>query len=262
MGGEHADRTRVMFSALAERDHSGRCGDDGRGLLGQQHGKLLCSQPGRTHVRLAEVHRQPPPGCILRNTTREVRNADLSRLLAPHSWTYDAPNRHLRRLRRGPRRGPRQRLDGTTFACSVCTIALSLDRIVTSVAGEPPQTLRRRILLEQAAYRLISTDHTVLDVATEARYASRGVHLPFRRTFGQTPARWRRAPRAIRIDAPSEVHFHFHRAASGCRRHEKVTAMDLLTRMVEHHIWLTGDDQEVAARLDDATRPGHRPLGR
>ncbi|MFN8096904.1 MAG: AraC family transcriptional regulator [Dermatophilaceae bacterium] len=144
-------------------------------------------------------------------------------------------------------------LDGTTFAQRLHLSRYHLDRIVTSVAGEPPQTLRRRILLERAAYRLISTDHTVLDVATEAGYASHEAFTrAFRRAFGQTPARWRRAPRAIRIDAPSEVHFH----PPGSLRlptSRKVTAMDLLTRMVEHHIWLTGEMIEVAARLDDAT---------
>src|SRR4051795_9706739 len=66
-----------------------------------------------------------------------------------------------------------------------------LDRIVASVAGEPPRRFRRRspparlaprgggdppsrfrrrILLERAAYRLATPDGTILDVAVEAGY--------------------------------------------------------------------------------------------
>ncbi len=144
-------------------------------------------------------------------------------------------------------------LDGSAFAERLHLSRYHLDRLVTSVGGEPPQTLRRRVLLERAAYRLISTDRTVLDVATEAGYGSHEAFTrAFRRAFGAAPARWRRAPRSIRIESPSDVHFH----PPGSLRlptHRKVTAMDLLTRMVEHHIWLTGEMIEVAARLDDTT---------
>ena len=43
-----------------------------------------------------------------------------------------------------------------------------LDRIVSSVAGEPPAAFRRRVLLERAAYRLLTSSRTLLDVAVEA----------------------------------------------------------------------------------------------
>src|SRR5690348_14748982 len=33
------------------------------------------------------------------------------------------------------------------------------DRLVSAAAGEPPAAMRRRILLERSAYRLITTDH-------------------------------------------------------------------------------------------------------
>src|SRR5258706_12922915 len=36
------------------------------------------------------------------------------------------------------------------------------DRLVSAAAGEPPAALRRRILLERAAYRLIPTHHDVI----------------------------------------------------------------------------------------------------
>src|SRR3954464_1046236 len=42
------------------------------------------------------------------------------------------------------------------------------DRMIKAVGGEPPQTLRRRILLERAAYRMITTKAPLLDIAIEA----------------------------------------------------------------------------------------------
>jgi AraC-like DNA-binding protein len=126
-----------------------------------------------------------------------------------------------------------------------------LDRIVASVAGEPPSRFRRRVLLERAAYRLVTTDRTILDVAVEAGYSSHEAFTrAFTRAYGVGPGRWRTRPTQIRIAAPSDVHFH----PPGSLRlpaRTKVTPMDLLTRMVEHHVWLTGEIVEHAATLTD-----------
>lgn len=80
-------------------------------------------------------------------------------------------------------------LDGAEVADRLHVSRFHLDRIVSSVAGEPPQALRRRVLLERAAYRLISTDRTVLDVATEAGYSS---NEAFTRAFGRRSGQRRR----------------------------------------------------------------------
>jgi AraC family transcriptional regulator len=126
-----------------------------------------------------------------------------------------------------------------------------LDRIVASVAGESPSRFRRRVLLERAAYRLVTTDRTILDVAVEAGYGSHEAFTrAFAKAYGVGPGQWRRHPSRIRLDAPSDVHFH----PPGSLRlpaRTKVTAMDLLTKMVEHHIWLTGRIIECAAQLSD-----------
>jgi AraC-like DNA-binding protein len=42
------------------------------------------------------------------------------------------------------------------------------DRMIRSVAGEPPQAFRRRILLERAAYRMVTTAAPLIDIAVEA----------------------------------------------------------------------------------------------
>ena len=125
------------------------------------------------------------------------------------------------------------------------------DRMIRSVAGEPPSAFRRRILLERAAYRMITTT-APLDIAVEAGYGS---HEAFTRAFTKAydapPAAWRRRPGHIQIAAPSDVHFH----PPGSLRlpaRDKVNSMDLLTKMVEHHVWLTGEMVRLAERLNDA----------
>jgi AraC-like DNA-binding protein len=123
------------------------------------------------------------------------------------------------------------------------------DRVISQVAGEPPRRFRRRILLERAAYRLVASDRSILDIAVEAGYSS---HEAFTRAFaqayGEPPAAWRQRPRAIRIEAPSGVHFHPPGSIRLPSR-DKVSSMDLLTRMVEHHVWLTGEILKQAERL-------------
>ena len=73
-------------------------------------------------------------------------------------------------------------LSGDDLAARVHLSRFHLDRVIAAIAGEPPATLRRRVLLERAAYRLDTTDRSVLDVAVEAGYAS---HEAFTRAFAR-----------------------------------------------------------------------------
>jgi AraC-like DNA-binding protein len=125
------------------------------------------------------------------------------------------------------------------------------DRMIKSVAGEPPSTLRRRVLLERAAYWMITTDAPLIDIAVEAGYGSHEAFTrAFKQAYGEAPAAWRRKPGHLQIPAPSGVHFH---PPGGLRlpSRDKVMPMELLTKMVEHHIWLTGEMVRLAERLGD-----------
>lgn len=142
-------------------------------------------------------------------------------------------------------------LTGDEVAARLHVSRFHLDRIISSAAGEAPRTLRRRILLERSAYRLATTRATVLDVAVDAGYGS---HEAFTRAFGRaygvSPRDWRGKPGRIRIEAGNDIHFH----PPGSIRlpaQKRVTAMDLIQRMVEHHIWLTGELIECATQLTD-----------
>ena len=126
-----------------------------------------------------------------------------------------------------------------------------VDRIVSAVGGEPPGALRRRVLLERAAHRLLATDDEVLEVALDAGYGSHEAFTrSFRRAYGEAPSLWRRRLREFRLPAQNGVHF---RPPGGLRLPgtRKVTGMDLLQRMVEHHVFVLGQFVEAAATLPD-----------
>jgi AraC family transcriptional regulator len=137
----------------------------------------------------------------------------------------------------------------TSLAARVHLSRFHFDRLVSAVAGEPPAALRRRILLERAAYQLITTGRDVLSVALDAGYGSHeAFSRAFARAYGQAPSRWRRQPTGFRIVAPSDVHFH---PPAGLRAPatRRVTAMNLVTRMIEHHVWLVGEMLARAGNL-------------
>ncbi len=141
---------------------------------------------------------------------------------------------------------------GEDLAARAYLSRFHFDRVVSAAAGETPARFRRRVLLERSAYRLITSTHSVLDVAIEAGYSSNEAYTrAFQRAYGVGPSSWRRRPsRRIQLDAPNGVHFH---PPGGLRlpARAKVTSMDLLVRMVEHHVWLVGEIVDRALRLDD-----------
>lgn len=125
------------------------------------------------------------------------------------------------------------------------------ERVIAAVAGETPTRFRSRVLMERAAYRMITTDATLLDLAVEAGFSSHEAFTrAFRREYDVPPSAWRRRPTKFQIDAPSGVHFH---PPAGLRlpARQRMDDMGLITEMVDHHIWLVGELVERADRLDD-----------
>ena len=127
------------------------------------------------------------------------------------------------------------------------------DRVISATAGEPPATFRRRILMERAAFRLATGTDGILRLAVEAGYSSHEAFTrAFQRSYGVTPSAWRAQPARIQLASPNDVHFH---PPGGLRlpATSEDTTMNLLVRMVEHHLWLVGEMVDRAAKLDDAT---------
>jgi len=97
----------------------------------------------------------------------------------------------------------------------------------------------------------VTSSCTILDIAIEAGYGSNeAFSRAFARAYGVAPAQWRRRPTRMQIDAPSHVHFH---PPGGLRlpAQRKEGPMDLLNKMVEHHVWLVGEMVSRAATLSD-----------
>ena len=62
------------------------------------------------------------------------------------------------------------------------------ERVARAVAGESPARFRGRILLERAAYLMITTERLLLDIALDSGFASHEAFTrAFRREFGAAP---------------------------------------------------------------------------
>jgi AraC family transcriptional regulator len=138
---------------------------------------------------------------------------------------------------------------GEDLAARVFLSRFHFDRVVAATAGETPSRLRRRVLLERAAYRLLTTPNGVLEVAHEAGYSSNEAFTrAFRRAYGVAPSAWRAQPGRIQLRAPNGVHFH---PPGGLRlpARDEVSSMDLLAKLLEHHVWLVGEIVDRTRRL-------------
>jgi AraC family transcriptional regulator len=129
-------------------------------------------------------------------------------------------------------------LSGNELAARLYVSRSLLDKIVAAAAGETTGRLRRRLLLERAAFRLKTTQIGVLDAAIDAGYSSNEAFTrAFRRAYGSPPASWRSSPGPINLSAPSGVHF-FPPGGLRLLVQEKATPMNFAAEMVDQHVAL------------------------
>jgi len=117
-------------------------------------------------------------------------------------------------------------------------------RLLARDAGEPPVAMRRRVMLERAAWRLHG-GAAVTDAAWEAGYESvEGFSRAFARAFGHPPS----APAAARwLPAPNGIHFH---PPTSLWVHSTEQQMDPLTeQLVAHDLDDTRSLLEIAKGL-------------
>ena len=125
------------------------------------------------------------------------------------------------------------------------------DRVARAVAGEPWPRVRRRVLLERAAYRVIAGE-PVGDVAATSGLGSREAFTrAFRREHGANPSEWRAEPTSYVIDAPNDVHFS---PPAGLRlpARERMDGVDLVVELVEQHVRMVADLVDLAATVPEA----------
>jgi AraC family transcriptional regulator len=126
------------------------------------------------------------------------------------------------------------------------------DRLVRSALGESPGAFRRRLLLERAAHQLAAGKDAVIDIALSAGYGGpEAFSRAFSRAYGLPPSTYRTAKRDDhRLGATNGVHFQ----PPGSLRlpsTRRSSAVDVLTKMLDHHLWLSGEILDRAGRLDD-----------
>lgn len=132
-------------------------------------------------------------------------------------------------------------LNARELASRACLSRFHFDRLVSAALGEPPGAFRRRLLLERAAHRLVTTTETVTRIGADAAYTSPDAFTrAFVRAYGTTPSCYRRQGRSVHdLQAANGIHFH---PPGGLRlpATQRNESMDVLTRMYDHHIELTG----------------------
>jgi len=121
-------------------------------------------------------------------------------------------------------------------------------RSLSRDAGEPPVAMKRRVLLERAAWRLRGGT-TVTDAAFEAGYESvEGFSRAFRRAFGHVPSE-PTATTSHWLPAPNGIHFH---PPTSLWVHTQEQPMSPLTDlMTQHDLDDTRDLIELAKGLSD-----------
>ena len=84
-----------------------------------------------------------------------------------------------------------------------------LDRLLAAATGESPVALRRRLLLERAAWQLRTGSATPTEAAGAAGYGSLAAFSrSFKRAYGVAPTAFTQNGRAVQLDAPNGIHFH------------------------------------------------------
>ncbi|UFU05971.1 helix-turn-helix domain-containing protein [Ruania halotolerans] len=136
-------------------------------------------------------------------------------------------------------------------------------RTLSSGAGEPPVALRRRVMLERAAWR-IAHGTSVTDAALEAGYESvDGFARAFARAFGHPPSATTSGT-GHRLPAPNGVHFHPPTNLWIDGDGGRPTAHELVATLVHHDVADTAALLEYVSGVDPAAlhhrRPGHTVL--
>jgi AraC-like DNA-binding protein len=116
------------------------------------------------------------------------------------------------RLRRGFRAEQPRRVEA--MARAACFSRRQFHRLMLQVLGETPGTHQRRLRLDRAAWLLLTSRTSVLDVALETGFENHETFTrAFRTRFGVTPSVFRKnrgktLPRSIRVVFSAALHTH------------------------------------------------------
>jgi AraC family transcriptional regulator len=100
------------------------------------------------------------------------------------------------------------------MARAACFSRRQFHRLMLEILGETPGTHQRRVRLNRAAWLLLTSRATVLDVALETGFENHETFTrAFRTRFGVTPSVFRKTrgktlPRSIRVALSAALHMH------------------------------------------------------
>jgi AraC family transcriptional regulator len=149
--------------------------------------------------------------------------------------------------------------DGSALARRANFSRDHLDRVLAAATGETPVALRRRLLLERAAWQLRTGAATASEAATAAGYGSLAAFSrAFARAYAEPPSAFAPSETAVELEAPNGIHFHPPAGLLIPGAREPVARRDLTDRMVSHHLDRVRELLEAAATLPAAEL--ERPL--
>lgn len=117
-----------------------------------------------------------------------------------------------------------------------------LDRLLGAATGESAVALRRRLLLERAAWQLRAGGASASEVVAAAGYGSPAAFSrAFAREHGVAPSDFASSGSKVQLDAPNGIHFHPPAGLLVPGRQAAASASDLTERMVRHHLDRTAE---------------------
>jgi len=121
-------------------------------------------------------------------------------------------------------------------------------RIFRAVVEETPAAMRRRLLLERAAFQLVYSESSVTEIALDANYGSlEAFTRAFRKAFHTSPSLYRRMRISpIHLPSPNRIHFYATGSIS-----KGASEMDLYDRFAGNDSWHTRKLLEYAGGLTD-----------
>jgi AraC family transcriptional regulator len=147
------------------------------------------------------------------------------------------------------------------------TSSSHFNRSLSRAAGEPPVAMRRRVMLERAAWQLRG-GASVTEVAFAAGYESvEGFSRAFSRAYGRPPSQAAtQAPNDHWLPAPNGIHFHPPTSLWVDSREQRTAGSEVTALMVEHDLDDTADLLDLAGALSEQdyrarALPGNVVLG-
>jgi AraC family transcriptional regulator len=140
--------------------------------------------------------------------------------------------------------------DGAALARRASFSRDHLDRLLAAATGESPVALRRRLLLERAAWQLRSGAASASEVAAAAGYGSLAAFSrAFARSYGVPPSAFAGSGLPGELEAPNGVHFHPPGGLLIPGGRAAGRGGDLAERMVSHHLARVRELLAAAATL-------------